>query len=215
MVVTLDDVARGQWTEPLTDAAESDLEAFSALMVDRLYRVLSEACREVDPHHLNLGTRYPGLPRDWALAGMRHADVFSVNCYHERVDERYAAVSDELDLPVMIGEWHFGALDVGLPAPGLMHVPDQAARGDAYRVYLEDAAARPWCVGVHYFTLYDESALGRFDGENWNIGFLDVCNRPYDELCTAARASHERLYDVAAGEAGPYEADVEYLPRLA
>ena len=41
-------------------------------------------------------------------------------------------------------------------------------------------------MGVHYFTLYDESALGRFDGENWNIGFLDVCNRPYEPLAAAA-----------------------------
>jgi hypothetical protein len=59
---------------------------------------------------------------------------------------------------------------------------------------------KPWCVGVHYFTMYDQSALGRFDGECYNIGFLAVCNRPYPELCAAARASHERIYDVAMGE---------------
>ena len=90
----------------------------------------------------------------------------------------------------------------------------EAARGQAYRIYLEDAAAKPWCVGVHWFTLYDESALGRFDGENWNIGFVDVCNRPYEELCKAARASHERLYTVASGEVAPYDEEPEYLPLL-
>ena len=215
MDVDLDAVASGSWEDPLTDAAMNDLEAFSEIMVDRFYRVVGEACREVDPNHLNLGTRYPGLPSDWALSGMRHVDVFSINCYQERVDERYEAISERLDLPVLIGEWHFGALDVGLPAPGLMHVPDQEARADAYRVYLEDAAAKPWCVGAHYFTLYDESALGRFDGENWNIGFLDVCNRPYERICTAARESHERMYRVASGEDEPWDVPVEYLPRLA
>ena len=54
-----------------------------------------------------------------------------------------------VDRPLMIGEWHFGALDVGLPSTGIGHVPTQADRGKAYRVYLEDAAAKPWCVGVH------------------------------------------------------------------
>jgi len=71
-----------------------------------------------------------------------------------------------------------------------------------------------WCVGVHYFILYDQSALGRFDCECYNIGFLDVCNRPYDPLCDAARASHERMYDVAAGRARPFEDAPEYLPKL-
>lgn len=213
--VTLRDISHGEWEEILPEEAEDDIEDFSAIMVDRFYRVLSEACSEVDPDHLNLGTRYPGMPREWEMSGMRHVDVFSVNCYQERVDERYASVTEQLNIPVMIGEWHFGALDVGLPAPGLMHVSDQAARGDAYRVYLEDAATRPWCIGAHYFTLYDESALGRFDGENWNIGFVDVCNLPYEELCTAARRSHERMYDVAAGNEEPFDEPPEYLPRLA
>jgi hypothetical protein len=79
---------------------------------------------------------------------------------------------------------------------------------------VEDAAAKPWCVGVHYFILYDQSALGRFDGECYNIGFLDVCNRPYDALCSAARASHERLYDVATGTVQPFDDAPEYLPKL-
>ena len=142
-------------------------------------------------------------------------DVFSINCYRERVPddtgERIAAVADR---PVMIGEWHFGALDVGLPASGIGHVRTQEDRGRAYRAYLEDAAAKPWCVGVHYFTLYDQSALGRFDGENYNIGFVDTCHRPYEPLVQAARESHERLYRVALGEVEPFGDAPEYLPRL-
>jgi hypothetical protein len=69
-------------------------------------------------------------------------------------------------------------------------------------------------VGVHYYILYDQSALGRFDGECYNIGFLDVCNRPYEPQCRAARASHERMYDVATATLQPFADAPEYLPKL-
>jgi hypothetical protein len=213
--VTLDAVARGAWSTPLTPAAESDLADFSAVMVRKLFEGLSNACRAVAPNHLNLGARYYTVPPEWAVEGMRTFDVFSVNGYTYRVRaEELEQISTMMNQPIMVGEWHFGALDVGLPASGICHVRDQAARGQAFRVYTEDAAAKPWCVGVHYFTLYDESALGRFDGENWNIGFLDVCNQPYEPLVEAARRSHERLYQVALGEVAPYDDEPEYLPRL-
>lgn len=208
-------VARGRWAAPPGPGARADLEAFSTLMVARLYDGLRAACRDIDPHHLNLGARYYIVPPVWALDGMGSFDVLSVNCYRERPHtEAMAEACRRLDRPLLIGEWHFGALDAGLPASGIGHVRDQAARGRAYRVYLEHAAAAPWCVGAHYFTLYDESALGRFDGENYNIGFMDTCHRPYAPLTGAARLSHEILYAVAGGATPPSNDAPEYLPML-
>jgi hypothetical protein len=207
-------VAEGPWTTPLTKPAREDMAVFSSAMVDRFFTLLSESCRAVDPKHMNLGIRYYTVPPVWALKGMQCFDVFSVNGYDEKVRSDLSQIADELNQPVMVGEWHFGALDVGLPASGIGHVRTQEDRGKAFRVYTEDAAQKPWCVGVHYFTLYDESALGRYDGENWQIGFLDVCNRPYDSLSRAARASHERLYQVSSGELPPFVDAPEYLPKL-
>ena len=208
-------VAEGEWRTPLSARAKQDLAEFSAIMSVRFFKTLSEACRSVDHNHLNLGVRYYKPPPDWALAGMRTFDVFSMNCYKQRVPEQdLDEISSTLGKPVLIGEWHFGALDAGLPAPGIGHVRDQAARGQAFRVYLENAAAHPSCVGAHYFILYDQSALGRFDGENYNIGFLDVCHRPYEPLASAARASHERLYQVASGQVAPFDDVPQYLPLL-
>jgi hypothetical protein len=212
---TLAAVREGEWRRTLTPPAERDLADFSAVMVEKFFGTLSASCRRVDPNHLNLGIRYHTTPPPWAVTGMRSFDVFSMNCYDTRVRsgemEKIAAL---LKMPVMVGEWHFGAHDVGLPAAGIGHVRTQEDRGRAYRVYVEDAAARPWCVGVHYFILYDQAALGRFDGECYNIGFLDVCNRPYEPLCAAARASHERLYEVATGKVQAYADAPEYLPKL-
>jgi len=159
--------------------------------------------------------RWQGVPKDWAVPGMKAFDVFSLNCYQEKLPIANAEkIASLLQMPVMVGEWHFGALDAGLPASGIGHLRNQAERAKAYRVYLEDAAADPYCVGVHWFTMYDESALGRFDGENYNIGFFDVCNRPYAELADAAIASHEHMYAVAAGEARPFVEGLEYLPKV-
>jgi hypothetical protein len=208
-------IAEGEWHTRLTPPAEADLAQFSEIMVDRYFGGLSEACRAVDPNHLNLGIRHHTIPPAWAVKGMQRFDVFSMNCYKRRVlAKEMAQIAAMLERPILIGEWHFGALDVGLPASGIGHVPDQASRGKAFRVYLEDAAAKPWCVGVHYFTLYDQSALGRFDGENYQIGFLDVCNRAYKPLADAARESHERLYPVASGLVSPYDDEPQYLPLL-
>jgi hypothetical protein len=212
---TLDAISAGSWKTKLPNAALKDMEAFSEQMVDRFFKVLTDACKKVDANHMNLGARYHTVPPAWAQKGMRYFDVFSMNCYQEKIPAKQVkAINDLLGLPVMIGEFHFGALDVGLPATGIGHVKDQYARGQAYRIYVEDAAANPWCVGTHYFTQYDQSALGRGDGENYNIGFLDVCNKPYEPLVRAARETHERIYALAAGQLQAYNESVEYYPKL-
>ncbi|MEI7768277.1 MAG: hypothetical protein WCJ97_12660, partial [Phycisphaerae bacterium] len=212
--VTLAQVAQGPWHLPFTPAAQADLQRFSTQMVARLFAMLTAACRAVDGQHLNLGARYYTIPPAWALAGMGSFDVFSINCYQPQVLRQAAAASAQMNCPVLIGEWHFGALDVGLPGSGIGRVRNQADRGRAFRAYVEDAATQPWCVGVHYFTLYDESPLGRFDGENWNIGFMDVCMRAYEPMVRAAQATHAQLYAVASGQTPPFNDVPEYLPPL-
>ena len=54
-------VAEGEWRAPLTEAAKADLADFSEIMVEKLFGGLSDACRAVDPNHLNLGVRYASV----------------------------------------------------------------------------------------------------------------------------------------------------------
>ena len=215
MAAGFERIATGKWSGQFTAAATKDLEAFSIRMVERYFQTLSKACRDVDPHHLNLGMRWAGAPPSWAVEGMKVFDVFSLNRYNDVLPlEQAKKIHDLLGRPVMVGEFHFGALDVGLPASGIGHLANQQDRAKAYRNYVEDAAADPYCVGTHWFTLYDESALGRSDGENYNIGFLDICNRAYDDLGRAAIATHERIYEVADGRAAPFREKLNYLSKL-
>jgi hypothetical protein len=208
-------IETGKWKTAFTESAINDLKDFSEIMVEKYFTTLAEQCRKVDPNHLNLGIRYQGVPPEWTVAGMKSFDVFSMNCYREKVPTEFTEqINELLKLPTIIGEWHFGALDVGLPSSGIGHLKNQADRAKAYRVYFEDAAANPNCIGVHWFTLYDESALGRFDGENYNIGFFDVCNRPYPELSEGAMASHQRMYELAVKRLEPFDDEPEYLPKV-
>lgn len=213
--LTYAQIESGRWKGALSQTAIADLRDFSVQMVERYFTVLSAACKRADPNHLNLGMRWAGVPPEWAVAGMKTFDVFSLNCYMDKLPrDRAERIERMVGKPVLVGEWHFGALDAGLPASGIGHLRNQTERAKAYRVYLEDAAANPNCVGVHWFTLYDQSALGRFDGENYNIGFLDICNRTYPEMAAAAIASHERMYEVAEGKAEPFTAALDYLPKV-
>ena len=213
--VTAAEVRAGRFAHALGETARADCAEFSGEMVTRYFTALTDACRKIDPNHLNLGVRYYTVPPEWALPGMRSFDVFSMNCYQERPPrEVHAKINELLGMPVMIGEWHFGALDAGLPGSGIGRVATQTDRGRAYRYYTESAAADPNCVGVHYFTIYDQSAIGRFDGEAYQIGFIDVCHRPYPEICDAARTTHERMYEVGSGAVAPFGDKPEYLDKL-
>jgi len=82
-------------------------------------------------------------------------------------------------------------------------VRDQAERGKAYRYYVENAFAMPELVGTHYFQWADQPATGRFDGENYNIGLVDVTDRPYPDLVEALKETHRRVLRLHSGELQP------------
>jgi len=58
-------------------------------------------------------------------------------------------------------------------------------------------------IGTHWFEWIDEPVTGRFDGENYNVGFVDVPDRPYDKLVAAAKVTHARLFDINSGKIPP------------
>lgn len=167
--------------------------------------VINTAVKKYDPHHLNLGIRFGGDPPDYVVKLARGFDVYSLNKY------RYAPPAALLDrvyrltgLPVLIGEFHIGVPNRGM-APGLVQAMNQEERGVAYRYYVEHAAAFPQVVGTHWFQWIDQPATGRPDGENYNIGWVDVTDRPYPELVAAAQLTHARLLAVHSGQAAPFD----------
>lgn len=183
----------------LTAVSEKDMKEFSNQMMDKYLKVVCDEVKKVDPNHLNLGMRYAWVSNELLYNTGAYFDVFSLNAYYftpPNTSEIYKRVGK----PVMIGEFHFGSIDRGLPHPGLKGVANQSARGDAYSYYMEQGFARPEIVGINFFQWLDEPVNGRYDGENFNIGVIDVCNQQYKELAASIKATNERLYKVADGK---------------
>ncbi|SFS29693.1 hypothetical protein SAMN05216365_1017 [Porphyromonadaceae bacterium NLAE-zl-C104] len=167
--------------------------------------IINSAIKKYDPNHLNLGLRFGGHPpvELTKLSADIGFDVYSLNIYNYSIRKELLVKIEELtNLPIMIGEFHFGTPGRGL-APGLAQTINQKERGVAYRYYVEQAAAHPSVVGTHWFQWLDQPSTGRFDGENYNIGFLDVTDLPYSELVNEAIKTHERIFDIHSGKEPP------------
>ena len=193
-----------------SEEASRFLHEFSRELVRAYVEIPSKACREVDPNHMILGMRWAWISDPALASGWENFDVFSINCYSFNPQNAIQNVENlGVDLPVVIGEYHFGALDAGPLASGLEAVANQKDRGRAVRSYLEKTAMHPYGVGCHYFQYSDQFALGRFDGENYNIGFYDICLQPYEDLIDEVRTGAGEIYDIAAGLKGPQVGEVK------
>ena len=92
-------------------------------------------------------------------------------------------------------EFHYGTLQRGMFSGGLCPVSDQCERGRSYRRVVEGALRHPLFVGSHWFQYRDQPIVGRGDGEDCQIGFIDVCDRAYPQLTSAVRSIAETMYN--------------------
>lgn len=178
------------------------LNAFKIFLHD-----VNVAMKKYDPNHLNLGIRFAEpdtLGEDLLAVCSSNFDAFSFNSYslaprREMLDRAYRITG----LPMVIGEYHFGTVERGL-AQALWQVNSEKERGDAYRYYTEQAYSHPAMIGSGYFQWSDQDVTGRFDGENYHCGLVDVTDRPYKEQVNAMKESAKVLYDVHCGTVAPF-----------
>ena len=188
---------------PEVEAARPDLEAFVGKIADTYFGGIREVLKEFAPHHLYLGCRFFSgeVNAIVAKASARHCDVVSYNAYARSLSTEFPEMEKAGDKPYIIGEFHFGALDRGLFHTGLIPTESQAERAQAFTDYVSACLAHPNIVGCHWFQYTDSPTTGRvWDGENYQIGFTDVCDTPYAELIEASRAIGETLYQKRAGK---------------
>lgn len=180
-------------TLPDKSRARDDLIAFSVKTAETYFRTVRDTIKAVATNQLYLGCRFAWVNEHAARAAGKFCDVVSYNLYQRNVAGfKYPGA----DKPLIVGEFHFGALDRGMFHTGLVPVENQAARAQAYRDYVLGALHHPQMVGTHWFQWQDEPTTGRvYDEENYQIGFLDVADTPYAETIAASREVGRRLYD--------------------
>lgn len=184
-------------TPPSGEGARDDLLAFNRKTAETYFRKVRDAVKSVAPNQLYLGCRFAWVNDQVAQVAAEYCDVVSYNLYRESVaDFQFPGP----DAPLIIGEFHFGALDRGLFHTGLVSVESQEARADLYREYVRGMLRHPQFVGCHWFKYRDEATTGRpLDEENYQIGFIDICDTPYPETIAALRDVSRTMYEYRAG----------------
>ena len=180
-------------TPPPSRKARGDLEAFYTRLAETYFRTAREVIREVAPNQLYLGCRFAWVNAHAAAAAAKYCDVVSYNLYRRSVAD--FKFNGGADVPLIIGEFHFGALDRGMFHTGLVSTASQDERAQAYFDYVTGALGHPQFVGCHWFQYQDEPTTGRvYDEENYQIGFVDIADTPYRELVAASRSVGNGMY---------------------
>nr|WP_279343388.1 hypothetical protein [Fundidesulfovibrio terrae] len=167
---------------------------FTYEIARRYYELAFRAMRKADPKALVVGDRLPlYYNQDAVLAQKGFVDVLSTNynvdCEDGWVAPYYFEGLHRLSgSPVLISEYFFAAADNrsgNLNNGHLMHVATQEERAKGATAAMKNFASFPNVAGVHWFQYSDEPTGGRSDGEDFNMGLVDIHNKPY-ELLTAA-----------------------------
>jgi hypothetical protein len=191
---------------PASKKAEADLRRFNIRLADKYFGTIRDVIKKYAPEKLYLGCRfdfhfYPEAQkeREWVIGvAAKYCDVVSFNQYRYTVGT--LAPPKGIDKPLIVGEWHMGALDRGMFHTGLRSVANQAERAEAYKNYVRGALENPYVVGVHWFQYKDQPTTGRGDGENYQIGFVNICDTPYQETVDASREVGYGLYEYRMGK---------------
>ncbi len=169
-----------------------DLILFNQQIVRKYFSTIKEAFEQYAPHVLYMGCRFAGNANaDVVNIASEYCDVISYNSYQYDLSRFH---NNDMDKPIMIGEYHFGAMDRGMFHGSLMDVENQKERGKAMAYYIKSALENPNIVGVHWHQFSDQATTGRFDGENFQVGLTDCCDTPYYETIEGLRRISYKTY---------------------
>ena len=171
---------------------------FLGLMAARYYSLVREIIRTYDPRGLVLGDRYQSFYYpEVARAAGPFVDVVSMNLNAAWNDGTFPRFYLETlhaltGRPIYISEFYMTAKrnrsgDKN-DSSTFPVVATQSERAAGFRNTLEVLAQTPYVVGADWFQYYDEPTHGRFDGENYDFGLVDIHDRPYEHLTATAQA---------------------------
>jgi len=200
------------------ESAEADrvTTAFLELAAEHYFSTTTAAIRAADPNHMIIGNREVSVSTrvEIYLAAAPHVDVLSINNYVFTYGVGNAALTLSggldpanyftllhglVDLPMLITEFGFRALDSGLPNswPPIYPVWSyQEDRAREFAFYARGAHQTPWLVGYHWFAWADQPAEGRFDGEDNNWGLVNEQDEPYTVVTDEMAVVNPEIWDL-------------------
>lgn len=179
----------------------------------RYYGVAKASMKAADPRTPLLGDRFRQYyPQGLVRGAKGFMDVISTNWESPTTDGWISPVYFETlhelsGCPVIVGEIYANARQ---NRSGNRHhgnyftlTDTQGQRAKAAANQVRHYAAFPFVVGWHWFQYYDEPTYGRNDGENYNMGLVDIFDEPYAELTEAIARAHSETDAIHAQSATP------------
>jgi hypothetical protein len=192
------------------------INEFTYLCAERYYKLIHDALRAADPRALIFSDRLPIYYSQDAVRAMApYVDAVAVNYNLDGPDGWVAhyffeGLASLTNKPILVSEFFCAAMEnrSGNKNTGhLLTVPTQTERAMAVQQALQNFARFPNIVGTHWFQYYDEPQGGRSDGEDYNMGLVDIYDQPYEELVASFQRTHPSIPQLHA-EAYRYD------PRL-
>ena len=194
------------------------LQAWQGIVADRYYFLCRKFIKSEDPGALFLGDRYiSNFYPVVARASAKYVDVCSTNLNSDWNDGGLSpfymkALRRITRKPILVSEYYMSATENRSgnknDSSGFPVVATQAQRAAQFSELTRTLLSTPFVIGAHWFQYYDEPQNGRPDGENYNMGLVDVCNKPYEELTKAAALTPSYLAPQ------PTEKEAPQIPAL-
>ncbi|WP_017445612.1 beta-galactosidase [Gayadomonas joobiniege] len=179
---------------PNQSKAWDDISAFYKKIVQTYFSTVRSELKKIAPNALYLGCRLAWANSDTVIrTAAEYSDVISMNKYQYNVQN--VGLPKGVDKPILIGEFHFGSLDRGALHLGVVEAKSQSHRAELYTEYLDSALLNPYIVGTHWFQYAEQPPTGRGDGENYNVGIVDLADKPFPELVKSIKEVGYRFYD--------------------
>lgn len=171
---------------------------FLGLMARRYYLLVRKIIHTYDPRGLVLGDRYQSFYYpEVARAAGPFVDVVSMNlnaAWNDGTFPRFYlnTLHALTGKPVYVSEFYMAAEQNRSgdknDSATFPVVTTQAERAAGFHNTLEALLRVPYVVGADWFQYYDEPTHGRFDGEDYDFGLVDIHDQPYKLLTAAAQA---------------------------
>lgn len=195
-----------------TKASFEDMQAYDEKLIDAYYKAIVDTFRKYDKNHMLIGNRWqPGTANSEILCRVagKYMDIISINYYTSGIDAAFIRRLYDWTgkKPQFWSEFYFTSEKESNAGPG-NDVISQKERGEAYRYYVEGAAALGFVVGIEWFTMLDQAVTGRFfekqNGERANTGIFNVADRPYKNCVAEMMKTNYGIYDVWIDGKAPY-----------